>query len=71
MFFGIWFSHMGIFIFAPFLITSGNKLMPLTNDSPNYIFYSFCISIYIFGIFLHFVSDMQKFIQLNIKPGSS
>ena len=62
-------ASLSLYWIAPFLITSGNKLMPLTNDSPNYIFYSFCISIYIFGIFLHFVSDMQKFIQLNIKPG--
>ena len=64
----IW-ASLSLYWIAPFLITSGNKLIPLTNDSPNYIFYSFCISIYIFGIFLHFVSDMQKFIQLNIKPG--
>ena len=29
-----------------------------------------CISMYIFGIFLHFTSDMQKFIQLKYNPNN-
>jgi hypothetical protein len=27
------------------------------------------ISVYVFGIFLHFTTDMQKFVQLKLQPG--
>ena len=35
---------------------------------PIYIF--FCITLYIVGVFLHFTSDMQKYIYLKLNPGS-
>ena len=38
-------------------------------QSPNW-YISMCISMYIFRIFLHFTSDMQKFIQLKHNPNN-
>jgi len=29
----------------------------------------FCVSVYIFGVFLHFTADMQKYISLRLNPG--
>jgi len=48
---------------APWLITSKNIQAPG--------WYLGCgISIYAFGVFTHFASDMQKTIALQLRPGS-
>ena len=57
----IWFG-LSLYWIAPYII--------ITYNIPNGIYPSnwyiaMCISMYIFGVFLHFTSDMQKFIQLK------
>ena len=39
-------------------------------ESYQFIYIACCISMYIFGVFLHFVSDMQKYVSLKLNPGS-
>ncbi len=56
----IGFIFLGSYWIAPFLLVSSQKLIP------NFIIAG-CISIYIIGIFLHFVSDSQKYFTLKLK----
>ncbi len=37
-------------------------------NAPSWLL-AFCVSIYTMGIFLHFVTDMQKYIELKLNPG--
>ena len=53
----IWFG-LSLYWIAPYLIITQN-IQP-----PNW-YIAMCISMYIFGVFFHFTSDMQKFIQLK------
>ena len=59
---GIWVG-LSLYWIAPYMIITENV------QSPNW-YISMCISMYIFGIFLHFTSDMQKFIQLKYNPNN-
>ena len=62
----IW-TSLSLYWVAPFLIVSKKSILPIISDPP-LIYFSICISVYIIGIFLHFTSDMQKFIHLKLKP---
>jgi len=56
----IWFG-LSLYWIAPYLIITCKPIIPN--------WYIACaIIIYIFGIFFHFTSDMQKFIQLKYNP---
>lgn len=48
---------------APWLIVSGNA------NAVEPWFIGFCISLFSVGVFLHFVSDMQKHMALALRPG--
>ena len=63
----IWFG-LSLYWISPYLITANIQLLPIIVNPPEF-YYSLCICIYIIGIFLHFTSDMQKYIYLKIKPG--
>ena len=56
----IGFIFLGSYWVAPFLLISSQKLIP------NLVIAG-CISIYIFGVFLHFASDSQKYYTLKLK----
>ena len=47
---------------APFLLMSSAR-----EASPAYL--AGCVALYAFGVFLHFVSDMQKWMWLQLRPG--
>ena len=67
--FGIWF-FLSLYWISPYVISSGNHFIPFyIDESINIVFIGLCITLYIFGIFLHFTSDMQKYIFLKINPG--
>ena len=65
------FIWMGLSLYwiSPFIITSGIRMLPF-NIQPSFIYFSICITIYIMGVFLHFVSDMQKYVYLKLNPGN-
>ena len=54
------FIFLGSYWVAPFILISSQKLIP------NFIIAG-CVSIYIFGVFLHFASDSQKYFTLKLK----
>ena len=58
----IWLG-LSLYWIAPYIIISDNI------QSPNW-YIAMCISMYVLGIFLHFTSDMQKFIQLHHTPNN-
>tara|TARA_B100000902_G_C27266181_1_gene893637 strand:- start:1020 stop:1664 length:645 start_codon:yes stop_codon:yes gene_type:complete len=66
----IWLG-LSLYWIAPIIIVSGNHILEF---DPNFIhpnaYIALCISMYIFGVFLHFVSDMQKYIYLKLNPGN-
>jgi steroid 5-alpha reductase family enzyme len=53
---------LSVYWVAPWLLTSQGVQAP-----PWYL--AACISLCIFGVFLHFVSDMQKYLWLKLRPG--
>tara|TARA_Y100001970_G_scaffold48790_1_gene61938 strand:+ start:12752 stop:13381 length:630 start_codon:yes stop_codon:yes gene_type:complete len=56
----IWFG-LSLYWIAPYIIIN-------QEFAPSNWYIAMCISMYIFGVFLHFTSDMQKFIQLKYNP---
>ena len=65
----IW-TGLSLYWISPYIIITGNHIISFNLDlplSPIYIF--FCISLFIFGVFLHFTTDMQKYISLKLNPG--
>jgi len=64
----IWIS-LSLYWVAPFLIVTKKSILPIILEPP-LIYFSICVSMYIIGVFLHFTSDMQKFIHLKLKPGT-
>jgi|TARA_B100001250_G_scaffold200486_1_gene171915 steroid 5-alpha reductase family enzyme len=58
----IWFG-LSLYWVAPYIIITDSI------ESSNW-YIAMCISIYIFGVFFHFTSDMQKFIQLHYNPNN-
>ena len=66
---GIWF-FLSLYWISPYVITSGNHFLEFSiKESNNAIFIGLCTILYVFGIFLHFTSDMQKYISLKLNPG--
>ena len=64
----IW-AGLSLYWISPYIIITGNHMIPFNIPLyPVYIF--FCISLFIFGVFLHFTSDMQKYISLKLNPGN-
>jgi len=62
-------ASLSLYWISPYIIITGNHMIPFTiASSPVYIF--FCISLFILGVFLHFTSDMQKYISLKLNPGN-
>jgi steroid 5-alpha reductase family enzyme len=57
-----WFL-LSLYWITPWLIVSGNA----NHVEPWFI--ALCIAIYTTGIFFHFVSDMQKHLSLQLRPG--
>lgn len=57
----IW-GALSLYWSAPYLITSRNLQVP-----PWML--AMCVSLYTFGVFFHFASDMQKHVHLALKPG--
>ena len=53
---------LSLYWIAPYIIISQNV------QSPNW-YITMCISMYTLGVFFHFTSDMQKYIQLKYNPG--
>ena len=58
----IWFG-LSLYWIAPYIIITEN-IQP-----PNW-YIVMCIVMYVLGVFLHFTSDMQKFIQLKYYPNN-
>ena len=56
-----WFG-LSLYWIAPYIIISQNV------QSPNW-YITMCVSMYVLGVFFHFTSDMQKYIQLKYHPG--
>ncbi len=64
----IWIG-LSLYWISPYIIISQNNLLSISEIQPNNVYYGVCIFIYIIGIFLHFTSDMQKYVYLKLKPG--
>jgi len=72
----VWYGFL-IWVFLSFywlsayIIVSGNHFMKINFfDNLGPVYLGILIGMYIIGIFLHFTSDMQKYISLKIKPGN-
>ena len=61
---GYFWGGMTLFWIAPYLLNSRAV------DAPPWLL-GMAISVYTFGIFLHYTSDMQKYIELKYNPGNS
>ncbi len=57
------YSTLTLYWIAPWIIAANNIEAPIP-------YIAFCISLYTFGIFLHYTSDMQKHMALLLKPGN-
>ena len=57
-----WFG-LTLYLIPAWLIVSGN------GGDPEPWFVGFCVALYSLGVFLHFVSDMQKHLSLQLRPG--
>jgi steroid 5-alpha reductase family enzyme len=55
-------ASLSLYWIAPFMLTWRGI------QAPGWLI-GLCISMYTFGIFLHFVTDMQKYIELKYNPG--
>ena len=60
----IWFG-LSLYWIAPYIIINYN--IP-NNIHPSHWYITISIFMYVIGVFLHFTSDMQKFIQLKYNP---
>ena len=62
---GVWIGDLGglcLYWVTPWLITSRNI------QAPGW-YLAFCVSLYAFGVFTHFASDMQKTTAMQLRPG--
>ena len=64
----IWIG-LSIYWISPYIIVTGKHFMPILINN-DILYLGFCISMFVLGIFLHFTSDMQKYIYLKLKPGN-
>ena len=63
----LWFAILGwlslcLYWIAPWILTSRSV------HAPGWLLAG-CVSMFTFGIFFHFVADMQKYISLQLRPG--
>tara|TARA_B100000401_G_C52801522_1_gene718823 strand:+ start:855 stop:1508 length:654 start_codon:yes stop_codon:yes gene_type:complete len=61
---------LSLYWLSAYVIITGNHFMKMKifeNCGPGYL--GVLISFYIIGVFLHFTSDMQKYISLKLNPG--
>ena len=61
---------LSLYWLSAYVIVTGNHFMKMKifeNCGPAYL--GVLISFYIIGVFLHFTSDMQKYISLKLNPG--
>ena len=65
----IWIG-LSIYWISPYIIVTGKHFMPIILINNDILYLGFCISMFVFGIFLHFTSDMQKYVYLKLKPGN-
>tara|TARA_Y100001960_G_scaffold297971_1_gene344804 strand:+ start:115 stop:756 length:642 start_codon:yes stop_codon:yes gene_type:complete len=63
----IWFG-LSLYWISPYIITTNRHFLPI-DVTQNSIYIGLCVMIYIYGIFLHFTSDMQKHMALKLNPG--
>ena len=63
----IWFG-LSLYWIAPWIIIS-ETFYNIDNIANKNLIIVSSILLYVFGVFLHFTSDMQKFTQLKINPG--
>ena len=62
---------LSLYWLSAYVIITGNHFMKMKifeNCGPGYL--GVLISFYIIGVFLHFTSDMQKYISLKLNPGN-
>ena len=59
---------LSLYWIAPYIITTNQHFLPF-EIRQNSLHICCCVMIYIFGIFLHFTSDMQKYVSLKLNPG--
>lgn len=57
----IW-AFLTLYWIAPWIITSQGVQAPVW-------YLGLCVSVYVFGVFLHFTADMQKHEALKLQPG--
>jgi steroid 5-alpha reductase family enzyme len=57
----IW-GVLSLYFAAPWIVTSQHVEVP-----PWYL--AACVAIFAFGVFFHFTADMQKHVQLRLRPG--
>jgi steroid 5-alpha reductase family enzyme len=63
LFYGLYiWAGLSLYWIAPFIITSQNV------QAPAWLL-GLAVSMYTFGIFLHYAADMQKHVQLKYNPG--
>jgi protein-S-isoprenylcysteine O-methyltransferase Ste14 len=55
---------LGLYWVGPYMIAKHDI------QQPQYWYLCLCIFTYLFGVFFHFTSDMQKFMWLNLKKGN-
>jgi protein-S-isoprenylcysteine O-methyltransferase Ste14 len=55
-------AGLSLYWVTPWLITSRDIVVPSW-------YLALCVSMHVFGIFLHFASDMQKYTALALRPG--
>ncbi|MFZ4842992.1 methyltransferase family protein [Mycetocola saprophilus] len=58
-----YFLVLALYWIAPWLIVSG-----ISPRAPGW-YIGVCVLMFVFGIFFHFVSDMQKHVALQLRPG--
>jgi len=64
----IW-GGLSLYWISPYIIVSNYHVLPI-DVKQHSIYISICIVLYILGIFLHFTSDMQKYVTLKLNPAN-
>ena len=65
----IWLG-LSLYWISPVVIITEQKFESFNFiQNPSSIYIMMCIIIYILGVFLHFTSDMQKYVYLKLNPG--
>ena len=66
----IW-AGLSLYWVSPIILITNCKFEYFTYlQEPSNIYIMCCVILYIFGVFLHFTSDMQKYVYLKLNPGN-